>query len=448
MKTRLFFVFLFASVFAVPTLAQNNSCAYGCRETEESKLDFGRTLRADYIFTGTASEQQISLDELSCFDGWAGRRHNMDSLAVRGNGQISMTSLADGSVLYVNSFSTLFQEWLATEEAVNLRRSFEAVFLLPMPAEKVSVRVELYGFKGEVIAGIEHTVDPADILIRRKAVSQAPCFDLLKSGDASECIDVVILAEGYTLSERELFLSDARTAMEEILSYEPFSSFRDRFNFRAVALESAESGVSVPLEGLWKNTALSAHFSTFYMDRYLTTLRIKDLHNSLTGIPYEHIIILANTDTYGGGGIYNSYTLTTAHHPKFKPVVVHEFGHSFCGLGDEYYYDDMYTDYYYPDAEPWEQNLTTLKDFSSKWADMLPEGASIPTAPLEDAGMWQRIASGEPAENFVGVYQGGGYQSKGVYRPFPDCRMKTNAAPVFCPVCQRAIRRYIEFNLF
>ena len=236
MKTRLFFLSLFASVFAVQTLAQNNSCAYGCRETEESKLDFGRTLRADYIFIGTASEQQISLDELSCFDGWAGRRHNMDSLPVRGNGQISMTSLADGSVLYINSFSTLFQEWLATEEAVNLRRSFEAVFLLPMPAEKVSVRVELYGFKGEVIAGIEHTVDPADILIRRKAVSQAPCFDLLKSGDASECIDVVILAEGYTLSERELFLSDARTAMEEILSYEPFKSFRDRFNFKGCGI--------------------------------------------------------------------------------------------------------------------------------------------------------------------------------------------------------------------
>ena len=107
----------------------------------------------------------------------------------------------------------------------------------------------------------------------------------------------------------------------------------------------------------------------------------------------------------------------------------------------------MYTEYYYPDAEPWEQNLTTLKDFSSKWADMLPEGAGIPTAPVEDAQMWQRIASGEPAESFVGVYEGGGYQSKAVYRPFPDCRMKTNAAPIFCPVCQRAIRRFIEFNL-
>ena len=151
MKTRLFFLCVLFCLTAVQSPAQTDACT-SC--SESIKLDFGRTLRADYIFTGTASEQQISLDELSCFDGWAGRRHNMDSLPLRGNGQISMTSLADGSVLYINSFSTLFQEWLATEEAVNLRRSFEAVFLLPMPAEKVSVRVELYGFKGEVMQGL------------------------------------------------------------------------------------------------------------------------------------------------------------------------------------------------------------------------------------------------------------------------------------------------------
>ena len=119
MKTRLFFLCVLFCLTAVQSPAQPDSCT-SC--SENIKLDFGRTLRADYIFTGTASEQQISLDELSCFDGWAGRRHNMDSLPVRGNGQISMTSLAAGSVLYNNSFSTLFQEWLETEEAVNMRR--------------------------------------------------------------------------------------------------------------------------------------------------------------------------------------------------------------------------------------------------------------------------------------------------------------------------------------
>ena len=121
-------------------------------------------------------------------------------------------------------------------------------------------------------------------------------------------------------------------------------------------------------------------------------------------------------------------------HPAFKPVVVHEFGHSFGGLADEYYYDDQFVEYYYPDCEPWEQNITTLFDFESKWDDMLPKVIGIPTTPVE--GM----------EPMVGVYEGAGYQSKGVYRPFPDCRMKTNAAESFCPVCQRAIVRIIEFH--
>lgn len=140
----------------------------------------------------------------------------------------------------------------------------------------------------------------------------------------------------------------------------------------------------------------------------------------LAGIPYEHIIILANTDNYGGGGIYNSYTLTTAHHPLFNQVVVHEFGHSFAGLADEYYYDDQYSDYYHSDCEPWEQNITTMYDFASKWQDMM-------------------------GQDGVGLYEGAGYKSKGVWRGAPDCRMKTNKAPGFCPVCQRAIERIIRF---
>jgi hypothetical protein len=208
--------------------------------------------------------------------------------------------------------------------------------------------------------------------------------------------------------------------MDALFRHEPFGKYKDAFNIVAVALESEESGVSIPGAGEWKNTALKAHFNTFYMDRYLTTLRLKNMHDKLCGVPYEHIVILANTDTYGGGGIFNSYTLTTAHHPSFEPVVVHEFGHSFAGLADEYYYDDMYVQYYYPHTEPWEQNITTLKDFDSKWKDML------------DAGQAQLL-------------EGAGYQSKGVWRPAVDCRMHTNKADCFCPVCQRAISRIIEF---
>lgn len=379
-----------------------------------------KTLRVDYIFSGSDKTAEISLDEMSSFDGWAGRTVNLDSVAVRGNGQISLKSLSSGAVLYRQSFSTLFQEWQTTEEATRLRKSFENVFLLPMPQEKAVIEIELYDFHGNVCASLSHDADPEDILIRHRPTVEAPVRYILQNGDSKEKIDVAILAEGYTEGETEQFYRDAGTAVEAILAHEPFRSMSDRFNFIAVALPSADSGVSVPRQKDWKDTALSSHFDTFYMDRYLTTLRIKKMHDQLSGIPYEHIIILANTDTYGGGGIFNSYTLTTAGHPSFRPVVVHEFGHSFGGLADEYYYDDQFVEYYYPESEPWEQNITTMHDFSSKWKDM--------------------VESGQAA-----VFEGAGYQSKGVYRGAEDCRMKTNQAPAFCPVCQRAIMRMIEF---
>ena len=379
-----------------------------------------QTLRVDYMFSGTDKSVEISLDDMSRFDGWAGRRTNLAEVPVRGNGQICMTDVQTGDTLYRMSFSTLFQEWQTTEEATKVRKSFENVFLLPMPTTKAKVNVHLYDFFGNIVASLNHIVDPSDILIRNLN-PQAPAHRyLLKSGTPTEKIDVAIVAEGYTAEEMDMFYADAQTAMEAILKHEPFGQYKDRFNFVAVALESQDSGVSVPGEGEWKDTALKAHFNTFYMDRYLTTLRLKNMHDRLCGVPYEHIIILANTDTYGGGGIYNSYTLTTAHHPAFKPVVVHEFGHSFAGLADEYYYDDQYVEYYYPGTEPWEQNITTLADFESKWKDML------------DAGEAELL-------------EGAGYQSKGVYRPAKDCRMHTNRPDSFCPVCQRAIARIIEF---
>lgn len=404
-----------------------------------------KTLRVDYIFSGTDKTQEISLDEMSSFDGWAGRRVNLDKVPVAGNGQICMKNAASGEILYRQSFSTLFQEWQTTEEATRVRKSFENVFLLPMPSVKAIVTVELYGFKGGVSASMTHEVDPSDILIRKIDPQPAPHRYVHKSGTSEDCIDVAIVAEGYTAEEAELFYKDAEAAVDAILAHAPFNAYKDRFNFVAIALPSEDSGVSVPGEGVWKKTALGSHFDTFYMDRYLTTLRLRQMHDRLCGVPYEHIVILANTDTYGGGGIYNSYTLTTAHHPSFRPVVVHEFGHSFGALADEYYYDDQFVEYYYPDCEPWEQNITTLFDFESKWDDMLPKRVSIPTPPVE-GNIWQSFHEGTDPASVIGVYEGAGYQSKGVYRPFPDCRMKTNAAEGFCPVCQRAIARMIEFQ--
>ena len=326
-----------------------------------------KSLRMDYLFTGDATTQEISLDKLSSWEGWAGRKHRLGELPLEGNGQVEVSDEATGQIIYRTSFSSLFSEWLSTDEAQTTRRSFEATFLVPYPKQPVKVKVSLLNARHEVMSAMTHRVDPKDILIHAMGQRITPHKYLLKSGNPDRCVDVAICAEGYTADEMELFYKDAQVACDALFDHEPFKSMKSRFNIVAVASPSLDSGVSVPRLGEWKQTAFGSHFSTFYSDRYLTTLQVKSIHDALAGIDYEHIIILANTDEYGGGGIYNSYTLTTAHHPMFRPVVVHEFGHSFGGLADEYFYDnDVMTDTYPLDIEPWEQNITTQVNFDSK----------------------------------------------------------------------------------
>lgn len=398
-----------------------------------------KTLRIDYIFAGNAEQQFVALDELASFEGWAGRRVNLDKVPVRGNGEIKLIDPKSNKTLYRNTFSSLFQEWLVTDEAKELSKSFEATFLVPMPKQEVVVEITLLDNTGKTQAALKHKIDPADKLIRD--LSSRPTIEheyLLKSGSSEECIDIVIMAEGYTAEQMVIFLKDAKTACDEIFRYKPFAQYKERFNVIAVKCPSDQSDVSVPQDGVWKQTAINSNFMTFYSPRYLTTNSVHLIHDNLIGIPCEHIIILANTDTYGGGGIYNSYTLTTAHNPMFKPVVVHEFGHSFGALADEYFYEqaDHTEGTYNLKYEPWEQNITSLVDFKSKWADMMPKGSKIPTEPTD-----------KNKKNYtVGVYEGGGYITKGMYRPAVVCRMRDNVATQFCPVCQRAIERIINYN--
>lgn len=379
-----------------------------------------RTLRLDYTFSGNHAQQQIYLDELVSLPRWYGKRNRLSEVPLKGNGQLIVRSHADGTVIFRHSFSTLFQEWLTIEESKRTQKSFENVFLMPFPKEPVDITVELRDYHDQVNATMTHTVDPKDILIRKAGERQVtPYITLRQAADTSRCIHVAYVAEGYQQHEMGTFIEDCKVAMEALFAHEPFKQLQDRFNMIAVMSPSEESGVSEPGKGIWKNTVLGSHFDTFYSERYLTTLHLKKMNDVLAGTPYEHIIVLVNGQRYGGGGIYNSYTLTDAHGPWFRPVVVHEFGHSFGGLGDEYPYgndDPMY----FPDTEPWEPNLTTKHDFSSKWEHLVNDGKA-------------------------GLIEGGGYLSKGVWRGFENCRMRTNEEPEFCLVCQQALIRLINF---
>ena len=379
-----------------------------------------RTLRLDYTFSGDAQHQQIYVDELISMPRWYGKRQRLNEVPLKGNGQIIVTSKADGEVIYRHSFSSLFQEWISTAESKHTQKSFENVFLVPYPKQPVDITVELYDYHNKVNAKMTHAVDPKDILIRKAGERLVtPYVTLQQAADTSRCIHVAYVAEGYQQHEMGTFLEDCKIATEALFQHEPFRQMQDRFNMIAVMSPSAESGVSEPGKGIWKSTALGAHFDTFYSERYLTTLHLKKMNDILAGTPYEHIIVLVNGERYGGGGVYNSYTLTDAHDPSFRPVVVHEFGHSFGGLGDEYPYGDD-DPMYFPDTEPWEPNLTTKHDFNGKWENLVKEKKA-------------------------GLIEGGGYLTKGVWRGFENCRMRTNEEPEFCLVCQQALKRLIDF---
>lgn len=377
------------------------------------------TLRLNYIFAGDRTEQRIYLDELEKTPRWYGRRIRLGELPLKGDGQITVTDAASGKVVYRHSFSSLFQEWLTTAESHNVAKSFENVFLVPYPKQKVNIKVELFDYRERPITSLTHTVDPRDILIRRTDKPNYPYVTMQQAADTARCIHFAYVAEGYTEDQMDDFLRDVRTAMEALFAHEPFKSLRPRFNIVAVKSPSLGVGTSHPGKGIWNKSALQSHFDTFYSARYLTTLHMKRLNDALNCIPYEHIIVLVNSPVYGGGGIYNSYTISTMHNERSLPVVVHEFGHSFGGLADEYEYSED-DPQYFPDIETWRPNITTKCDFSKKWENLVKEGKA-------------------------GLVEGGGYQQKGVWRGCPDCRMRTNEVKEFCPVCQQALTRLIDF---
>lgn len=412
------------------------------------------TLRIDYVLGGDSATQFIQMSQLYKQPVWAGRKHRLAEMFLQGNGQINVFDHATGKLIFVHTFSTLFQEWLNEIEATKMMRSFEASYNVPFPKKPIDIQITLTDTHNKVRAKLVHHVDPSDMLIRKTGENGIPFKYVVKNGEPSECVDLAIVAEGYTAAEMDKFYNDAQRACDAIFNHEPFKTMKNRFNVVAVASESAERGPSVPHNGIWKNTVLSSHYDTFYSDRYLTTSKVHKLFDILSGVPFEHVIVLINTPLYGGGGIFNQWMCSSSNHPTFNQVLVHEFGHSYAGLADEYQYGDSHVEWYPADTEPWEPNITTLKDFDSKWKDMMDKDTPIPTTTNKEGAKVFRPQNAETKKNGgslndltkkVGVYEGAGYQSNGTYRPAQLCRMNVNEVEDFCPVCTRAIIRITDF---
>ena len=410
------------------------------------------TLRLDYVFCGDNAHQAIYFQQALRTSEWAGRRNNLSEPLLEGNGQIRVLDPETGECLYANSFSTLFQEWQVTEEALHVQKAFENCFQVPFPRHPVDVEVFMVDTHRQRTSYLKHRVDPADILIRKVADNRNSSTVVWQGGSLAESIDIVVVAEGYEASEKAKFYRDAERVAHALFGHEPFASNRNRFSVRAVFAPSRDSGTSIPRNGDWKDTAAETHFDTFYTDRYLTTSSMQKVYDLIGTVPFEHVVVLVNTPVYGGGGIYNSVTVMPSDNPTFNAVMVHEFGHAFGGLADEYAYGDQVDTMYPADTEPWEPNITTLHDFASKWEDMLQKGTPVPTEPdaldkQDVRRIWNTFTQEQKdlLNLKVGVYEGAGYQMKGVFRPVQECRMRINECDEFCPVCSRAIVLMIDY---
>lgn len=390
------------------------------------------TLRLDYIFSGNKSVQNAYIQTLTKLKKWNGRVANLSSTPIQGNGQIRVYDIENNQLIYVLPFGSLFQEWLTLAESSDNSKAFEQVFLIPYPKNKVRVDIVFFDTNRVEHTLSQHFVDPTDILIQNHSDFTTVPYEVVHNSLVKNPIRVAIVAEGYKETEMNLFLQHAHETVKSLFQHKVFEKYKNHFEIIAVKTISKDSDVSFPSKNRWKNTSVKSHFDTFYSPRYLTTSNVFDMHRLLENIPYQHIIVLANTKDYGGGGILNSYTLTTTNSSSFAPVVVHEFGHSFGGLADEYFYpNDVFENQGTIKVEPWEKNITSLANFNSKWKKLLKSKTPIPT-PISDANKYA-----------IGVYEG--LEGNGLYIPTQTCRMKQNNVPDFCQVCSNALEELILY---
>lgn len=395
-----------------------------------------QTLRYDYFHSGSFEVEYIMRDELIVEGDWAGPRKNLIDPFDYGNYKIQVYDLKTDKLIYSRNYSTLFAEYRLTEAAKTECGNFPESVMMPLPKKPVRIEFLSRG-KSMVWNPVFHdTIYPESSDIRKLSSVPYPTEIIHGKNKIKKQLDLVFLPEGYTEVDMEKFRADCRKFAEYLFETDPYGEYRDKITIRAVFTPSQERGTDIPMDTVSRETLLNSNFGTFDSDRYLTTADFKSVRNAASGVPYDQIVILVNHPRYGGGGIYNFYAISTVDDMNSGFVFTHEFGHSFAGLGDEYSYEGSTSEAVYDlTKEPWEPNITTLVDFESKWQDMLPPGTPVPTPETEE---WR---------NKIGVFEGAGYMDKGVYKPYLDCSMNAIKFNNFCPVCQRAIRRMIEFYL-
>jgi hypothetical protein len=437
------------------------------------------TLRVDYVHSGNALQDHYALERVLVEAlPWPGAMaQTIDTLAL-GAYFFDVVDPASGRVLYSRGYSSVFGEWRTTEEAQRLDRAFGESLRFPMPEQPVRVRVYARDDRNQLSMVWTVDIDPASIEVAHKplALGTEPVA-IREHGPPERKVDLLILGDGYTEAERPRFLADARRLTEELLATQPFKQRAQDFNVRALMVATPESGISRPSTGQHRASALGTRYDIFGSERYVLTLDNRALRDIAQHAPYEFIEILFNGETYGGGGIYGQYSTAAAGSEWAPYVVVHEFGHHFAALADEYYTSPVS---YAPASgrrEPWETNVTAQTDRAKlKWGALVEADTPLPTPwPKAEFEAFQRenqaerkklreqrrpesemnalfrreqahvegLFSTAPHRDRVGLFEGANYEATGYYRSEMNCLMFTRSER-FCRVCAQSIEAVID----
>jgi hypothetical protein len=442
----------------------------------------GATMRVDYFHTGgPKSGETVSLDRVVNDGGWPGSRTQLLDPTHLGKYRFEVRDKVGGTLLYSRGFASIYGEWETTGEQKTTHRTFHESLRFPWPRNQVTVMLSKRQPDNSFASIWTTEIDPGSRFVVSAPVKPhaGRVWNVFINGPAATKVDLLVIGEGYTAAEMSKFHADVNRLLPALFAEEPFKSRKGDFNVRALDLPSAESGINRPNAGVFRRTPLSTEYNIFDSERYVLTLDNRALRDAASAAPYEFIEILVNDKTYGGGGIFNDQA-TASVDSAFSPYVfVHEFGHHFAALADEYYTSDVaYETGAIQKPEPWEPNVTALNDPATlKWKDLVTAGTPLPTpwskeeyekhtasiqqrrreirarnapeaemdALFREQQAWDsKFLSSMTYSGRVGAFEGASYEARGLYRPEADCIMFTRDRVGFCAVCRRAIGTIVD----
>jgi len=475
---------LLATLATLATLALVASCTSAPAQEAApgietgAAIDFdalftGRTLRFDYHHTGDADEEHVAPDVLRLEAEWPGSRTKLLDDTNLGKYLFAVVDPETNRTVYSRGFASIYGEWETTGEARTTWRSFHESQRFPEPRRPVQLVLKKRGDDGLFHEIFSMRVDPKSRFVDRSPLAVAgQLLTLHRGGPIESSVDLLFVGEGYTAEQKDAFVEDVRGLLEVFWETEPYRSRKMDFNVRALQVPSVEPGISNPRAGVWRNTPLGLSFNAFDSDRYVLTYANKALREATARAPYDALVLLFNDRKYGGGGIFNLWATNAAGSNQADYLFIHEFGHSFAGLADEYYTSQVSYE------EPSAPNVTALLDPENlKWGDLVAEDTPIPTPWDQDAydeasyayqekraALRAEGASEERMEELfaevaaitgpmlrseehfgrIGAFEGAAYRAKGLYRSEADCIMFTRNPSSYCRVCTRAIERVID----